>query len=546
MSPKKPIRPKNPPASNQSTPTVRDTTPEISVRQPLHVEYPHLDQTVNLLTGQSGLPSFAPPTLQIADLPAETQIARVENDRPIAGYFLAPRLVERLPQPDLLTGFRRAGPHTYVDLTDGRTVLLGTDLQSRLRARLSTELWASGPQLEQVTGTLQWRAVASDHSVDNDASRLSVTRITLSGGDIHETPTKRPRLADDEQPTVEMTGADRVTGDVDALQTTVLDALIDPWKTWGIAAQHASPEDINIKGVNYKTLPRGTEPNDPIVYVKHPNHLIYDYATLDRTLRVDLLQQPRGAIRVPPEFHWEIDPTLPFQRPMKETVATYFPELADVTLHNVTKRQFMLANGSELATGTGLTLLRQAFNDWKTGTVNPRPELVDPLLMLEPLSRSGTDLNQKIELPVAGVKNGLRRLDFDPARFRQEWSYFMPSQSAVDIKRFAAGLLTRNGYSVFEPSPAQSFAAVVFQRTGHDFVFFLSLHRIKGSQIHQPLKLDPNASNIRLIDQVGMDAAQAVEAAHAVNKVIWLRGGVQTFSPHPNTFFIIRDDYARL
>ncbi|WP_367256398.1 hypothetical protein [Pseudomonas sp. stari2] len=546
MSPKKPIRPKTSPASDQSTPTLRDTTPEISVRQPLHVEYQQLDQAATSHNGQSDPSPFTPPPLQIADLPAETHIARIENERPVADYFLAPRIVDRLPQPDLLTGFRKAGPHTYVDLTDGRTVLLGTDLQSRLRARLATELWASGPRLEQVPGTLQWRAVAPERSLDTDASRLSVTRIALSDDRTHVTPSKRPRMTNDGQPSGESIGPDRTITDIGAQQITAFDTLIDPWKTWGITVHHVSPDDINIKGVNYKALPRGTEPNHPIVYVKHPNHMIYDYASLDRTLRVDFLQQPRGAIRVPPELQWEIDPTLPFQRPMRDTVATYFPELADVTLHNVAKRQFMLANGSELATGTGLTLLRQAFNDWKTGTVNPRPELIDPLLMLESLPRAGSSINRKVELPVAGVKNGLRRLDFDPARFRQEWSYFMPSQSAVDIKRFAAGLLTRNGYSVFEPSSAQSFAAVVFKRTGHDFVFFLSLHRIKGRQIHQPLKQDPKVSNIRLIDQVGLDAAQTVEAAHAVNKVIWLRGGVQALATYPDTFFIIRDDYPRL
>ncbi|MCX2541673.1 hypothetical protein [Pseudomonas sp. COW5] len=541
MSPKKPIRPKTPPPSDQNVPIIRDTTPEISVRQSLHTEHLPPDQTVNPLTGQ-GNPSATstPSTFQVADLPIETHIARVVNERPISGYFLAPRLVDRLPQPDFLTGFRKAGPHTYVDLIDGGTVLLGTDLQSNIRARFSSELWASGPRLEQVAGTLQWRPIASDSSLGTDASQLFVTRVAMADDDSHVIPSKRPRVADDEQLHRETVDPNR------AIANAELDALIDPWKTWGIIGQLDSPDDININGARYRTLPRGLAPNDPIVYIKHPYHLIYDFATLDRTLRTDFLQQPRGAIRVPPGHQWEVDPTLPFQRPMKDTVANYFPELSDVTLHNVAKRQFILANGSELATGTGLTLLRQAFNDWKTGTVNPRSELVDPLLMLESLPRSVTEGNQKIELPVANVRNGLRRLDFDPVRFRQEWSYFMPSQSAVDIKRFAAGLLTRNGYSVFEPSAAQSFAAVVFKRTGHDSVFFLSLHRVKGRQIHQPLNQDPNASNIKLIDQVGPDAAQAVEAAHAVNKVVWLRGGVQTFAPHPDTFFIIRDDYARL
>ncbi|WP_085655727.1 MULTISPECIES: hypothetical protein [unclassified Pseudomonas] len=541
MSPKKPIRPRTPPTSDQGIPRARDTSPEITVRQAAHIEQPHLDQTTDPLTGAGNLPSASSPAhFQIADLPLGTPIARVTNDRPIAGYFLPPRLVDRLPQPESLTGFRKAGPYTYVDLIDGGTVLLGADLQSNIRARMSNELWASGPRLEQVAGTLQWRTVASNGSSTIDASQLFITRVPAPADEAHATPPKRPRIAGDEQQPTDPSSANRAIADAE------LDALIDPWKTWGVIGQPGSPDDININGSRYRTLPRGPAHNDPIVYIKHPYHLMYDYATLDRTLRTDFLQQPRGAIRVPPALHWEVDPSLPFQRPMKETVATYFPELSDVTLHNVAKRQFTLANGSELATGSGLTLLRQAFNDWKTGTVNPRPELVDPLLMLDSLPRSITEGNQKVELPVANVKAGLRRLDFDPARFPEQWRYFMPSQSAVDIKRFAAGLLTRNGYSVFEPSPAQSFAAVVFTRTGHDFVFFLSLHRVRGRQIQQPANQDPNAANIRLIDQVGPDAAQAVEAAHPANKVVWLRGGVQTLAPYPDTFFIIRDDYARL
>ncbi|MHC8382524.1 hypothetical protein [Pseudomonas sp. LB3P14] len=508
------------------------------------------DQTVGHQPGQvSQLPDSRPPMIEIIDLPADMQIRHTTTERPIGSFFLAPSLVNRLPQPDLQSGFRSAGPYTYVDLVEGATVLIGRDAQNQFRARLSNELVASGPLLERVEGTPQWRRILPGSRAGADTSQLVITRRRLPDDEPPIVPPKRRHTDDDESPVAgEETPPpepSRSFSDSRTPQGSTIGHLPDPWKGWGIGSHNPSPDDIRVDGIQYKVVPRGT-PNDPIVYIKNPTHFIYNYDVLDDILRTDLLQQPRGAIRVPPANHWEIDPTLPFQRPLTEYVATYFPELSATSLGNVAFHQFLLANGSETATGSGLTLLRQTFNDWKTGNIHPRPQLAEPLLMLPILPTSGAGTVRITELPLSVPGGPLQRLDFDPIRFQQEWLYYMNTQSAVDLKRFMASLLTRNGYAVFDPSPSNSFPALVFQRTGHDYVFFLSLHRIRGRRINQTLDLDSNSSSLRLNLQVGARAAQAVQDAHKANKVIWLRGGSQILASYPDTVFIARDGHSRL
>ncbi len=513
MSPKRPTRPKT--DTPDTTPVVRDTTPDTPT-PPRLMPDTLIDPTLTHPAWQ--LP--APPVtrrqmIEIYDLPAETHVRDSTVQRPIGSYFLAPGLVNRLPPPDLLNGIRSAGRHAYVDLVEGGTVQIGPDAQNGMRARLSNELLASGPLLERVEGTLVWRPVLTGNAPDAGTSQLFISRHRVPDDEPSAVPSKRPRLEE------------------------------TPWNGWSIDPQHATPGDIRVDGIQYKVIPRGNA-NDPIVYIKNPNHLIYDFDLLDRTLRLDPQQQPRGAIQVPPAQHWQIDPTLPFERPLTNYVSQYFPELSATSLENIAFHQFVLANGANIATGSGLTLLRQTFNDWKTGNSHPRPQLADPLLMLPILPTSGGGAIRVIELPTPTPGGPLQRLDFDPALFRQEWLYSTNTQSAVDLKRFMATLLTRNGYAVFDPSPSNSFPALVFKRTGHDYVFFISLHRIRGRKINQTLNVDQHSASLRLHIQVGAAAAAAVIAAHATHKVVWLRGGPQTLANADDTVFIVRDGHARL
>ncbi|MEX5689156.1 hypothetical protein [Pseudomonas silesiensis] len=522
MSPKYPSRPKAPGSTNDSTPGRRDTTADHLPRRPgiLPGHEPDLSQP-HLYPEHSAAPDAQPPAVEITDLPASTHISRITTDHPISHYYLPPKMVDRLPAPDPLTGFRSiSSKRKFVDLVDGGTVLLGTDRHGHLRVKRLSELEPSGPRLERVEGTLAWRQVRAV-SIGTGDSELIITRHPLAGDGLEAGPSRRPRIPD--------TGASS-----------------EPWKNWGIAAHHASPGDISIEGVRYKTVPRVDASDHPIAYIKNPAHLIYDFDLFQATLRQHIEQQPRGAIQVPPTHHWEVDPRMPFDRTLTDYVAAYFPELSDLSLLNVARKQFSLANGSDIATGAGLTTLRQVFTDWKTSSVTPRPELADPLLMLSVLQTiPGKGSHRIVELPDPADQVPLQRLQFDSQKFSGEWRYFSSSLTAGAIKRFMKDLLTRNGYTVFELGPAHTFPTVVFTRTGHDFVFYMSLHRIHGRKVQISPSDERRYVPERLPELIGPAAMRAVQNAEAANKLIWLKGGGQILADHPDSVFIVRTDDPR-
>ncbi|WP_223462181.1 MULTISPECIES: hypothetical protein [unclassified Pseudomonas] len=469
------------------------------------------------------VPDAQPAAIEITDLPASTHISRITTDHPISHYYLPPKMVERLPAPDPQTGFRSiSSGRKFVDLVDGGTVLLESDAQGHLRAKQLSELVPSGPRLERVEGTLEWRQVPADSIRTGDSELIISRHPAQAGGQEEAGPSKRPRIP--EAP-----------------------ASSEPWKNWGIAAHHASPEDVTIEGVHYKTVSRADAPDHPIVYIKNPAHLIYDFDLFQRTLGQHVEQQPRGAIQVPPTHHWTVDPTLPFERTLTNYVVTYFPELSDLCALNVARKQFSLANGSDIATGAGLTTLRQAHNDWKTSSITPRPELVDPLLMLSVLPTvPGKGTYRIVELPDSADEVSLQRLEFDTQKFLREWKYFTSTLAAGDYKRFMKGLLTRNGYTVFEPGPAHTFPTLVFTRTGHDFVFYMTLHRIHGRKVQISPTDQRRYAPERLPELIGLPALRAVQNAEAANKLIWLKGGGQFRGDHPDSVFIVRTDDPRL
>ncbi|MHC8319720.1 hypothetical protein ACYZT4_03295 [Pseudomonas sp. GB2N2] len=430
-----------------------------------------------------------------------------------------------MPEPDAQHGLRSiVSGRKYVDLVDGGTVLLGVDAEGHYRAKLMSELIPSGPRLARVGNTPQWRRIEPDNISTVD-SELIVTRRQLPL-DEATGPAKRPRMTD---------------GMIDGQPVPGAGAV--PWSDWGIAPPQASPTDVTIAGIRYKTVPRSETAAEPIVYIKHPAHVNYDFDLLQRTLSLDPANQPRGAIQVPPDQHWEIDPTRPFEVALTDYVATYFPELTEVSMLNVAREQFALANGCRFATGTGLTTLRQVFNDWKTTNNTPRPELADPLLMLPITPTSpGQGTNRILALPALSDPAPLRRLEFDPHKFQDTWDYFTLTQSAIDAKRFMKDLLERNGYAVFTPTSAPTYPALVFLRNGHDFVFYMSLYRARGNKIHVPSTDVRILTPDRMLQQIGQPAMQAVERAHKVNKLIWLRGGSHVSAQQPNSVFIVRTD----
>ncbi|AHL36931.1 hypothetical protein CD58_22080 [Pseudomonas brassicacearum] len=425
------------------------------------------------------------PTIRISEMASQTAISDAPLSVTLDNYYLSPELVPMLSEPDPTSGIRTFRTRTYVDLSEGGTVLLGRDSEQNYRARSGIELVASGPRLEQVEGSHLWRRIAH-REVFN--------------------------------------------------------------KNWGIDPRFTVSGFITLDNVHYKVVTRSDAREHPIAYIQPPTHPTYDFDLLEATLRHTPDEQPRGAVQIPPHNHWEIDARLPFEKPLTAYVRDCFPEVTTTTLENIARKQFELANDAPFADAAGLTALRQIFNSWKNATPTPHPHWSDPLLMLPTLATASSSRGaaRSITLPIPSSTGTLERLDFDPLRFQRQWLFFQTTYTPVEFKRFMTALLTRNGYTVMEPSSYNSFPALVFQRAGHDYVFFISLHRTRIPKISLPTYLDPNTAGVLLENQIGEAAAKVVREAHAANKIIWLRGGTEIRPGIPDTVFIIRDDYSRL
>lgn len=519
MSPKRPIKP----GASTTSPETPFTRPDVGL-PPLH------RLPLNVALDDAGRVSIDPPAqssssqplaLEIVDLPGDTHITPVITHAPIEHFFLPPNHLSRLPAPNALSGIRELGTQRhFVDLQEGGTILLGIDSENHFRARLNSDHRPTGPRVEQVEGSLLWRVKPTDNSAGSSDSTLTLKRL------------RNP----DEDPE-EIVAPKRSA-------TTTDDEWSDPWKNWGVSLEHAPFGSIEVDGIRFPLMPRGSDPDHPIAYIKNPNHWVYDFDYMERILGTDLMQQPRGAIRVPPANQWEIDPNLPFQHPLKQYIATFFPQLSETSLNKVARHQFGLANEGDMATSVGLTRLRQTFNDWKSGNSTPRPELADPLLMLPILpTTSEGGFNRILELPSASPEGPLRRLDFDLTK--KEWDYFKTTQSGTELKRVMAGVLNRQGYDVFTPTQADAYPALVFRRKNHPFVFFISLYRIRGKKIYQHLRFAPEAADMRLTTQVGYSAHQEMLQAHAEKRLVWLKGGSQILASQTDSVFIVRDDDSK-
>ena len=528
MSPRRNTRPTLPTSSPDTPRTRGDTSPETLPGSPTRG------------TGTDPAPVTPPgrqpdavdppsPTIQLAEITSQTPAHESTTAVPLDHYQLSPELVPMLSEPDTLSGIRTFRTRTYVDLAEGGTVLLGRDADQHYRARLGTELIASGPRLEQVEGSLLWR-LAHRAETDIPGSTLTITR-------------RRP--AEDEPSEVVAPKRQHTPSPPSEATSQNAPAFSKPW---GIEPRLTVPDFITLGDAHYKVVTRVDAREYPIAYIQHPSHSPYDFDVLEATLRHTPDEQPRSVIRVPPDNHWQIDARLPFDKPLTAYVRQAFPEVTTVTLENIARKQFTLANDSPFADAAGLTALRQIFNSWKNSTPSPHPQWSDPLLMLPVLrAASGTsNTSRSLDLPNPTSRMSLDRLDFDPQRFPQQWDYFVTTYSPTDLKRFMANLLTRNGYAVFEPNALNSFPALVFRRPGHDYVFFMSLHRTRIPKISLPAHTHPSTTGVDLETQVGEHAAKAVRDAHRNNKVIWLKGGSQIRPNYADTVFIVRDDDARL
>ncbi len=102
-----------------------------------------------------------------------------------------------------------------------------------------------------------------------------------------------------------------------------------------------------------------------------------------------------------------------------------------------------------------------------------------------------------------------------------------------------------HGYSVFDPTSAQTFAALVFYHPGHDFLFHMTLHRVHGKRVHIAENASDGLLPVRLPELIGRPAMQALQEADAAGKVVWLKGGSHLSLDHDSSVFIMRTDDPR-
>lgn len=529
MSPRQNTRPNIPKSSPDTPHSSRDTTLDTMHGNPMRGE--GTDQAAVLPIGlATEAPESQRPTIQITEMASQASVRDTSLPVTLDHYYLSPELVPMLSEPDATSGIRTFRTRTYVELSEGGTVLLGRDSEQNYRARSSIELVASGPHLEQVEGSHLWRRVAP--------------REVTQGGDSDLASTPH-RLSDDEASQGTAPKRQRATTSQSEAPGQSAPAFS---KNWAIDPRFTVSAFITLDNVHYKVVTRSDAREHPIAYIQPPTHPAYDFDLLEATLRHTPDEQPRGAMQIPPDNHWEVDGRLPFEKPLTAYVRDCFPEVTTTTLENIARKQFELANNAPFADAAGLTALRQIFNSWKNATLAPHPQWSDPLLMLPvlPTASSSRGAARSISLPMPSSTGTLERLDFDPLRFQRQWLFFQTTYTPVEFKRFMAALLTRNGYTVMEPSSYNSFPALVFQRAEHDQVFFMSLHRTRIPKISLPTYLDPNTAGVLLENQIGEAAAKVVRDAHDANKIIWLKGGSEIRPGIADTVFIIRDDNSRL
>ncbi|WP_434609404.1 hypothetical protein [Pseudomonas sp. R1-7] len=475
--------------SSEAGPTAPDTVPERPSR-PTRPWNP--DATQDSATGQASGPDAAPPpTVVIASLSASTPTAGPSASASLTRYYLRHAFADRLPAPDTTTGIRTFGTRSYVNLESGETVQVARDSEQHFRAKLDSELLPSGPRLERMTGSLLWRQQGA------------------------------------------------MTRDQAPREPSVIDS-------WRISSAFAASDHITIDGHHYQTVENDKARQRSVIYIKDPRHPPYDFDTFEDLLFFHTGEQPRAAIQVPPDSHWTIDPRLPFEKPLVGYAIEFFPELRADTQSKFSRRQFELANDSNFADARGLTTLRQVFNNWKDKTASLHPVLTDPLLMLPtlPISAELAGSNRSLQLPLPSPTGPLARLDFDPSLFLPPSRTFPVIADDIEFMKFMTERLERNGYMVFPARSLPSFPNVVFKRAEHDFIFFMTLHRTETQDIIIP-RINPRDFGLVLRNQLGHETMNAMESAHNDNKLISLRGGIQTL-PSNNTptatVFIVRDN----
>lgn len=381
--------------------------------------------------------------------------------------FLAPQLSAQLTSAhDTLAGVRYdKRKKTYVDMAEG-TVMVARNSEGHFQQTFASELTPSGFLVEPVPGTTLWRRKPQGVAGRQEPSSTTTRRLSRVPDERQSGTGKRQRRVE--------------TDDIHLASTPLANA---DWHSWGHATKPQLGDSIEIDGSHYAIVDQNGHRSDARVFIKHPQFSASDFNAFEQTLGNTPHLQPRSAVKHKgpgadgPIDTWRVDDGLPFRQTLARYVSDTFPYIGDHSASRIAHAMFNRANHAEALNGYGLNDLSETFRHWAQRSTNlseqkaSRPDLVDPLMLLPALARTGERY-----IPKPSVSGeGLQRIDFDLQRIPPQWRTIGDSYHISELRALFEQVLRHQGYQVspsFRAAPAQRDALII-QRQGVDQVFIM-------------------------------------------------------------------------
>lgn len=409
---------------------------------------------------------------------------------------------------------------TFVDTAEG-TVRVRKNPEGQYQQAFATTHEAPEIFFERIPDSLLWRQKTSDSTSHEPAHQQRLRDVDESAPSAG--PSKRPRL---DEPTPASSATEPAT------------PAAYSWLPWGHLNKPASIETVQLGWLHYPIVPIGSARTLTTFFVKHPDFDPAGFDAFEHMLRTAPSLQPVATFRIGHD-PGEINPgTRFFDEPITQSVARAFPDLSQVSAQAIAKKLFELADNSPLATATGLLNIQAVLHQWKQKPFPVTPAYADPLIML-PVAQAIDRPEGKIIVLPPGRTGELQQLIFDPKRFAIEWNHYKTYPSDLNLRRLLGALLVRSGYDLYPLTHDHRKPTLVFRRASHDQMFFLKLGAVeKVGLVHQP---GNELADPQLPDRIGKEAFNALSAAAAQNKVVWLIGGVLKVNSAPDSVFILKE-----
>ncbi|CAI8728059.1 Dermonecrotic toxin [Pseudomonas sp. IT-347P] len=389
----------------------------------------------------------------------------VESVPTHASAFLAPHLAALLTNPqNTPEGIRYdKRKKTYVDMAEG-TVMVGRNSEGHFQQTIAGELTPSGFLVEHIPGTKLWRRRSGGDSSENPGQE---NRRPAAPNESPQGPSKRARRGEE----------------VESPAPVVQPQPTGHWQTWGHAAKPQTGDSLEIDGRHYPIIEQQGYTHDSLIFLKPPQFSASRFDAFEQLLTTVPDLQPRGAVRIRDSWAsslndtWRVIDGLPFKQPLTQYVSDKYPYLADHSARKIVHAMFNRANHGEALNGYGLNDLFETFQFWGNRPKNmgnqqlSRPDLVDPLVLLPALARTG---ERQFPKPLSSAE-GLERIDFDLQRLPQEWRKIGDSYTTNELRAVFEHVLRHQGYQVstsFRAFAAQRDALMIRQQ-GVDQVFIM-------------------------------------------------------------------------